>query len=131
MSAFGEDVRAVTEATGSRSVILIGHSMGGSVIAEAARLMPDRLLGLIGVDTLENIEYPLTQEALGNMIAPIENDFQTGSRQFTSGDVFTQHRPAASRMGFLGYFSCPAGCRPERDERDDVAVHHRRSGRNI
>lgn len=70
MSAFGEDVRAVTEATGSRSVILIGHSMGGSVIAEAARLMPDRVLGLIGVDTLEN------------MIAPLENDFQTGSRQF-------------------------------------------------
>ncbi len=84
MSAFGEDVRAVTEGTGSRSVILIGHSMGGSVIAEAARLMPDRVMGLIGVDTLENIEYPLTQEALGNMIAPIENDFQTGSRQFVA-----------------------------------------------
>ena len=45
MSAFGEDVRAVTEATGSRSVILMGHSMGGSVIAEAARLMPNRVIG--------------------------------------------------------------------------------------
>ena len=33
MRAFGEDVRAVTESTGSHSVILIGHSMGGSVIA--------------------------------------------------------------------------------------------------
>jgi len=41
MSSFGEDVRAVVEATGSRRVILIGHPMGGSVIAEAARLTPD------------------------------------------------------------------------------------------
>lgn len=82
MKAFGEDVRAVTEATGSRSVILIGHSMGGSVIAEAARLMPDKVLGLVGVDTLENIEYPLTTEELQQMMAPLEKDFQAGSRQF-------------------------------------------------
>lgn len=82
MSAFGEDVRAVTESTGSHSVILIGHSMGGSVIAEAARLMPDRVIGLIGIDTLENIEYPMTREELAKMIAPLEKDFRTGSRQF-------------------------------------------------
>jgi len=30
MKAFGEDVQAVMEATGSGRVILIGHSMGGS-----------------------------------------------------------------------------------------------------
>lgn len=82
MKSFGEDVRAVTEAIGSRSVILIGHSMGGSVIAEAARLMPNKVLGLIGVDTLENIEYPMTHEELKQFIAPLEKDFQTGSRQF-------------------------------------------------
>jgi pimeloyl-ACP methyl ester carboxylesterase len=28
--------------------------MGGSVIAEAAALLPNRVIGLIGVDTLEN-----------------------------------------------------------------------------
>jgi len=82
MKAFGEDVRAVTETVGSRQVILIGHSMGGSVIAEAARLMPDRVLGLIGVDTLENIEYPLTKEELDGMIAPLEQDFADGTRKF-------------------------------------------------
>ncbi|MGB5218839.1 MAG: alpha/beta hydrolase [Smithella sp.] len=82
MASFGEDVRTVTEAVGSHKVILIGHSMGGSVIAEAARLMPNRVLGLIGIDTLENIEYPLTQEELQKMIVPLENDFAAGSRNF-------------------------------------------------
>ncbi len=87
MSAFGEDVRAVVEAIGSRRVILIGHSMGGSVIAEAALLMPDRVIGLIGVDTLSNIEYPLTREEFSKMIAPLEKDFRAGSRQFVSGMI--------------------------------------------
>jgi len=82
MLAFGEDVKAVTEATGTNQAILLGHSMGGSVIAEAARLMPDRVIGLIGVDTLHNIEYRMTNEELKNMLAPMEKDFRRGSRQF-------------------------------------------------
>lgn len=84
MEAFGEDVRAVTEAAGSSKVILIGHSMGGSVIAEAARLMPDRVAGLVGIDTLGNIEYPMTREELNKMMAPLKKDFRTGSRQFVN-----------------------------------------------
>ena len=82
MGSFGEDVRAVTESTGSHSVILIGHSMGGSVIAEASRRMPGRVIGLIGIDTLENIEYPMTREELKKMITPLEVNFRDGSRQF-------------------------------------------------
>jgi len=84
MEAFGEDVKAVTEAAGSSKVILIGHSMGGSVIAEAARLMPDQVIGLIGIDTLQNIEYKMTSKELKMMTEPMEKDFRTGSRQFVS-----------------------------------------------
>lgn len=82
MKAFGEDVQAVTEAIGNPRVLLIWHSMGGSVIAEAVRLMPTRVIGLIGIDTLENIEYPMTREELAQMTAPFKKDFQTGSREF-------------------------------------------------
>jgi pimeloyl-ACP methyl ester carboxylesterase len=90
MLAFGEDVQAVTEAAGGRSVILIGHSMGGAVIAEAARLMPSRVIGLIGIDTLENIEYQLTTEELTKLMAPLKKDFRTGSRQFASEMISAQ-----------------------------------------
>ena len=88
MASFGEDVRAVVEATGSRTVILVGHSMGGSVIAEAARLLQGRVIGLIGVDTLENVEYPLTREELEGMTAALRKDFAAGCRQFV-GEMFS------------------------------------------
>jgi len=93
MKAFGEDVQAVTEATNSQSVILIGHSMGGSVIAEAARLMPNRVIGIVGVDTLDNIEYPLTREELDQMLAPLKSDFQAGSRQFVKEMISSETNP--------------------------------------
>ena len=100
MLAYGEDVRAVTEAIGSSSVILIGHSMGGSVIAEAARLMPNRVIGLIGIDTLENIEYPMTREELKKMIAPLQKDFRTGSRQFVE-EMISPHTDPRLREWIL------------------------------
>lgn len=94
MASFGEDVQAVTTAADCRQVILIGHSMGGSVIAEAARLMPDIVVGLIGVDTLDNIEYPLTPEELTQMTAPLEKNFMNGSRQFAAGMIYPDTDPA-------------------------------------
>ncbi len=93
MASFGEDVRAVTEAAAGRRVILIGHSMGGSVIAEAARLMPGRVVGLVGIDTLENVEYPMTQGELEKMISPLEKDFRAGSRQFIAGMISPETEP--------------------------------------
>ena len=93
MEAFGDDVRAVTEATSGSEVILVGHSMGGSVIAEAARLMPGRVIGLIGVDTLENIEYPMTREELQKIVAPLEKNFRDGSRQFVGEMIASKTDP--------------------------------------
>ena len=93
MASFGEDVRAVTESTNSGRVILIGHSMGGSVIAEAARLTPDRVIGLIGVDTLANIEYSLTPKELDKMVAPLEKNFQEACRQFAGSMIAADTDP--------------------------------------
>jgi pimeloyl-ACP methyl ester carboxylesterase len=104
MRLFGEDVKAVTAATGSRSVILVGHSMGGSVIAEAARLMPNRVIGLIGIDTLENIEYPMTREELEKMISPLEMDFRIGSRQFVA-QMISPHTDSQLREWILADMS--------------------------
>lgn len=100
MGAFAEDVQAVTETTASRTVILIGHSMGGSVIAEAARLMPDRVIGLIGVDTLENVEYRMTQGQFNKMITPLKKNFRTGSRQFIA-EMISPHTDTQLRDWIL------------------------------
>ena len=52
MEAFGQDVKAVVESIGAEKVVLIGHSMGALVIAEAARLMPEKAIGLVAIDDL-------------------------------------------------------------------------------
>jgi pimeloyl-ACP methyl ester carboxylesterase len=86
MKAFGEDVRAVLNAAGGDDFILVGHSMGGSVIVQAAQGAKQRILGLIGVDTFQNVE-PMPPEALAEMTAPLRQHFRTGCRSFVASMI--------------------------------------------
>ncbi|WP_286264598.1 alpha/beta fold hydrolase [Thalassotalea atypica] len=82
MVSFANDIKAVIEKEGINSAILIGHSMGGGVIAEAAKLMPNKVVGIIGVDTSQNVALKLTQEELNVMTKPFEDNFQRAMRAF-------------------------------------------------
>jgi pimeloyl-ACP methyl ester carboxylesterase len=57
---FGADVKAVVDAEKPKKIILFGNSLGGPVAVEAALLMPDRTLGVVGVDTFQVIDQEIT-----------------------------------------------------------------------
>jgi pimeloyl-ACP methyl ester carboxylesterase len=88
MAAFGEDVRAVVEHLGLRPVILIGHSMGGDVVLEAARLMPDRVVGLIPVDTLLNVEQRKSPAEIESTAQTLRADFPAAVSAFMRQRLF-------------------------------------------
>jgi len=62
MPEFGADVRAVADAEKLKKVVFFGNSLGGPVVVEAALLMPGRVLGVVGVDTFQSLEYAITPE---------------------------------------------------------------------
>ncbi|MHB8094152.1 MAG: alpha/beta fold hydrolase [Candidatus Aminicenantales bacterium] len=74
--AFGEDVAAVIRAEKLDRAILIGHSMGGGVTVEAARLCPGKIIGIVGADTLHDLGGPPYPEAqMDGFLAPFKSDF--------------------------------------------------------
>jgi pimeloyl-ACP methyl ester carboxylesterase len=56
IASFGADVAAVIEHLGLDAVVLVGHSMGGDVIFQAARLLPGKVDALIMVDTYKQLD---------------------------------------------------------------------------
>ena len=85
IEAFGQDVKAVVEKLKLDNAILIGHSMGGMVIIEAARQMPERVTGLIGVDTYQDFEARYSREALDGFLMPFRENFAEGTRAYVTG----------------------------------------------
>ena len=68
MGAFGEDVAAVIKQIGLDDAVLIGSSMGGPVILEAAKRIPESIIGLVLVDILQNIETVYSEERISNIV---------------------------------------------------------------
>jgi len=92
MASFGEDVTAVVDRIGANEVILVGHSMGGPVAIEAAELLGDKVVGIVGVDTFYTpFVYPTSQTQIEGFVAPFKADFEGASRQMVRA-MFT---PAA------------------------------------
>lgn len=75
MESFGQDVTAVIKDVDAQRVILVGHSMGGAVIVQAALMNPDRVIGIIGVDTLHNVEEKMSDETKDAFMQPLRDDF--------------------------------------------------------
>ena len=82
MKSFGEDVVAVLKDSNSEKAILIGHSMGGGVILHAAKIASDRVIGLIGVDTLHNFEERINQKQIEEFVEPFKKNFKKSVDKF-------------------------------------------------
>jgi len=80
--AFGQDVAAVLRKLDAKKAVLVGHSMGGEVILYAAQIAPERVIGLVGVDTLEDLGMVYPDEVKNNIYDPIAANFVPKVQEF-------------------------------------------------
>ena len=84
MQGFADDVRVVAAAT-EGPLVLVVHSTGGRVACKVAQQLDDRLVGIIGVDTFQNLGLPPPTEA--QILARLEAqraDFVQDTRRYLS-----------------------------------------------
>jgi pimeloyl-ACP methyl ester carboxylesterase len=78
---FGADVRAVVDAEKAKRVIIIGNSLGGPVAIEAALLLSGRTLGVVGVDTFQELGSTITEDEARQRAELFRDDFFGGLKQ--------------------------------------------------
>jgi pimeloyl-ACP methyl ester carboxylesterase len=59
---FGADVKAVAATEKLKRIILLGNSLGGPVAIEAALLLSGRVIGVVGIDTFQNLDFSYSSE---------------------------------------------------------------------
>ena len=101
VESYGDDVKAVVAKLNLKRVVLIGSSMGGPIALEAARRMPDRVGGIVPVDTLQNVENKLTPEQLEGVFKALEADYKGASASLMNQFFFSANTPAAVKERVL------------------------------
>lgn len=83
---FGNDVLAVILKLDLKNIILIGHSMSGDIILEAAINTPERVIGFIGIDNFTDVGKDLGKQAgINRYFKSLRSDFKkVGGNYVTS-----------------------------------------------
>ncbi|HLL20846.1 MAG TPA: alpha/beta hydrolase [Kofleriaceae bacterium] len=79
--SFAGDVRAVMDHVGINKAILVGHSMAGTIVVETAVEIPDRIAGVITMDTLLDVATPNDPKQLTRLFDGMRADFAKATEE--------------------------------------------------
>ena len=68
MSNYAKDVIALIDRLKIDEAVLVGHSMGGIVILEVAKKIPNKIIGVIPLDVISNLEPSATKKQIANIV---------------------------------------------------------------
>lgn len=91
VEAFGEDVVQIMESLDLKQVVLIGHSMGGDIILEAALKAPERVIGLVGIDNFKDPRPAYSteeEEGYKQFLAALRTDYQNVIAPLAEAQLF-------------------------------------------
>lgn len=89
MKQYGVDVAAVIRHLKLDEVLLIGHSMSGAVMVETAQILPDKIKGLIGIDTFHDISKVARGEEADTFMRPFVENFTEMVKTYALENLFT------------------------------------------
>lgn len=95
MASFGDDVVAVADDVDAERIVLIGHSMGGPVVIEAARKLGDRLAGLVFIDSFHDPDQRMPQEERDGILTAYRSDFETSVEAMVRQYLFAPETDSA------------------------------------
>jgi pimeloyl-ACP methyl ester carboxylesterase len=91
---FGADVKSVADAEKLKHMVIFGNSLGGPVAIEAALLMPGRVVGVVGVDTFQSLEYQIAPEDARQRAEAFRKDYAGSVKEMTRALFHSDADPA-------------------------------------
>jgi len=103
-ATYGKDVQTLMDRLDLKKVILIGHSMAGDIIVEAANDDPSRVIGLIGIDNFKGFgEIPdsASKAEYAAAISMMKKNFTQVATQYFNEVLFYRTTDSAVRKRIL------------------------------
>jgi len=95
IESYSDDVKTVVTKLDLKRVVLVGSSMGGPIIVETAKRMPERVVGIVPVDTLQNVEQKLPPEQVDAVIKQLQADYKAAMTGLLNQFLFSANTPEA------------------------------------
>lgn len=107
ITSYAKDVRALMDHLELNKVVLVGHSMGGRIILEAAQ-NNDRVIAMVGVDNFKEVDQEITEELKAEMdrfLTMLNNDFSETSSAYADQYLIYDRADSAVRRRIVQNYS--------------------------
>ena len=77
IASFGEDISTIIQQLNLKKVVLVGFSLGGPIVIEAANIASDQVIGVVLVDNLQEVEMnfpPPMAQYLDSLMMDLANN---------------------------------------------------------
>jgi pimeloyl-ACP methyl ester carboxylesterase len=103
VAAFGDDIDSLMSQLNLKKVVLVGHSMAGDIVLQAALHATDRVIAIVGVDNFKNVRAltPQEKDDEGRMVTLLKQDFTQVAFQLFKEDLFYTTTPDSIRRRIL------------------------------
>ena len=89
---YADDIKAVADDIQSSEIILVGHSMSGAYVLEAALKIP-ATKAIVLVDTLKNLGEVYTEEQVEEVLSAYRSDFKNTVENYLPQFLFAEKTP--------------------------------------
>jgi pimeloyl-ACP methyl ester carboxylesterase len=90
---YAADIDSVIKQLDLKKVVLIGHSMSGDIVLQAAINNPDKVIGIVGVDNFKGVgepEDPQARKGWDAAIAKMRKDYKKVSADWFNKQLFSK-----------------------------------------
>jgi pimeloyl-ACP methyl ester carboxylesterase len=101
---YGSDIDSVLSQLNLKNVILVGHSMAGDIVLQAAINEPDRVIGLVGVDNFRGVGHVTTAQDSAeeaNFYGQMKHHFKALAFDYFNQYLFYKTTPDSIRKRIL------------------------------
>jgi len=104
-TAYARDIDSVISQLKLKNVILIGHSMAGDIVLQAAVDNPKKVIGLVGVDNFKSVGIPNDSPGakidFDNAIKALKQNFKATAVEYFNDDLFSDSTSPAIKKRIL------------------------------
>jgi len=95
IESYADDVKTVVTKLDLKRVVLVGSSMAGPISLEATKRMPERVVGIVPVDTLQNVEQKLPPDQVDAVMKQLQADYKGAITGLLNQFFFSPNTPEA------------------------------------
>jgi pimeloyl-ACP methyl ester carboxylesterase len=105
IESFAKDIQEVIKQLDLKNVVLIGHSMSGSIVVQAANSLPNIVKKIILVDTIQHVAKMPTMAQVAPLFDGLRSDYQGTITNMVPMFMFAKTSPSAVKKRIISEFA--------------------------